>query len=75
MKSVTIYLFFLPFEINYYHKIAIFSLPLQVVSAPLFIAIGVISLLCFFYVPLIKVDKVLILILDLTKPQPLNLAI
>ncbi|HHT67069.1 MAG TPA: MBL fold metallo-hydrolase [Erysipelotrichaceae bacterium] len=77
MKSVTIYLFFLPFEINYYHKIAIFSLPLQVVSAPLFIAIGVISLLCFFYVPLIKVDKVLILILQtfIKIIEPLNLAI
>lgn len=62
-RYLIIYLFFLPFEISYYNKIVILSLPLQIVSTPLFLLIGVISLLCFFYVPLYKVDSFLIFIL------------
>ena len=58
-----IYLFFLPFEIAYYNKIVILSLPLQIIMTPLFLTIGVISLLCFFYVPLYKVDSFLIFLL------------
>ena len=59
-RYLIIYLFFLPFEINYYNKIVILSLPLQVISTPLFLLIGVVSLLCFFYVPIYGVDKFLI---------------
>ena len=58
-----IYLFFLPFEIAYYNKIVILSLPLQIAITPLFLLIGIISLLCFFYVPLYKVDSFFIIIL------------
>ena len=63
-RYLIIYLFFLPFEINYYNKVVILSLPLQVISLPIFLAIGVISLLCFFYVPIYKVDSFLIFILE-----------
>ena len=63
-RYLIIYLFFLPFEINYYNKIVILSLPLQVISTPLFLSIGVVSLLCFFYVPIYKVDEFLIFILQ-----------
>ena len=63
-RYLIIYLFFLPFEINYYNKVVILSLPLQVISLPLFLAIGVVSLLCFFYVPIYKVDEFLIFILE-----------
>ena len=63
-RYLIIYLFFLPFEIDYYNKVVIFSLPLQVISLPLFLAIGVVSLLCFYYVPIYKVDSFLIFILE-----------
>ena len=63
-KYLIVYLLFLPFEVNYYNKIVILSLPLQVISTPLFLAIGVVSLLCFFYVPIYSVDKFLISILS-----------
>ena len=63
-RYLIIYLFFLPFEINYYNEVVIFSLPLQVISLPLFLAIGVVSLLCFYYVPIYKVDSFLIFILE-----------
>ena len=63
-RYLIIYLFFLPFEINYYNKIVILSLPLQVISLPLFLAIGTVSLLCFFYVPIYKIDEFLIFILE-----------
>ena len=63
-KYLIVYLLFLPFEVNYYNKIVILSLPLQVISTPLFLAIGVVSLLCFFYVPIYNVDKFLISILS-----------
>ena len=62
-KSFTIYLFFLPFEIMYYHKVVVMSFPLQVISTPLFLLIGIISLLCFFRVPIYVVDKGLIFLL------------
>ena len=62
-KSFTIYLFFLPFEIIYYHKVVVMSFPLQVISTPLFLLIGIISLLCFFRIPLYAVDKGLIFLL------------
>ena len=63
-RYLIVYMLFLPFEVNYYNKIVILSLPLQVISTPLFLAIGVVSLLCFFYVPLYSVDKFLISILS-----------
>ena len=63
-RYLIIYLFFLPFEINYYNRIVILSLPLQVISLPLFLVIGTVSLLCFFYVPIYKIDEFLIFILE-----------
>ena len=62
-KSFTIYLFFLPFEMMYYHKVVVMSFPLQVISTPLFLLIGIISLLCFFRIPIYAVDKGLIFLL------------
>ena len=62
-RYLIIYLFFIPFESMYYNKVVILSLPLQVLLAPLFILIGIISLLCFFYVPLYPVVGFLITIL------------
>ena len=59
-RYLIIYLFFIPFEINYYNKVVILSLPLQIVMTPLFLLIGVISLLCFFYVPLYKANRIFI---------------
>ena len=63
IKYLIIYLFFIPFEISYYNKIVILSLPLQILLAPLFMLIAVISLLCFFYVPLYPVVTFLVNIL------------
>lgn len=76
-KSFAIYLFFLPFEISYFNRIVIFSLPFQILSMPLFIVIGIISILCFFYIPLISVDKFLISVLQkiVQVINPLNFAI
>lgn len=65
-RYLIIYLFFIPFEISYYNKIVIMSLPLQILFAPLFILIAVISLLCFFYVPLYPVVTFLVNILKST---------
>ena len=62
-KSLTIYLFFLPFEMMYYHKVVVMSFPLQVISTPLFLLIGIVSLLCFFRIPLYAVDKGLVFLL------------
>ena len=62
-RYLLIYLFFIPFEAHYYNKIVILSLPMQIIASPLFLLIGFISLLCFFYIPLYQVDKFLIDIL------------
>ena len=62
-KYLIIYLFFIPFEMMYYNKIVIFSLPLQIILSPVFILIAIISLLCFFYVPLYPVTNFLVGIL------------
>ena len=62
-RSFTIYLFFLPFEIMYYHKVVVLSFPLQIISTPLFLLIGIVSLLCFFSIPLYAVDKGLVFLL------------
>ena len=63
-RSLTIYLFFLPFEIMYYHKVVVMSFPLQIISAPLFLLIGIVSLLCFFRIPIYAVDKGLVFLLN-----------
>ena len=62
-RYLTIYLFFLPFEVVFYNKITFLSLPLQIIVTPLFLVIGVISLLCFFYIPLYKINSFFITIL------------
>lgn len=62
-RSLTIYLYFLPFEIMYYHIVVVLSFPLQIISTPLFLLIGIVSLLCFFRIPIYAVDKGLIFLL------------
>lgn len=62
-KYLIIYLFFIPFEMMYYNRIVILSLPLQIILSPIFILIAIISLLCFFYVPLYPVANFLVGIL------------
>ena len=62
-RSLTIYLFFLPFEMMYYHKVVAMSFPLQVISTPLFLLIGIVSLLCFFRIPIYAIDKGLVFLL------------
>ena len=62
-KSLTIYLFFIPFEIVYYHKVVILSFPLQIISTPLFMMIGITSLLCFFRIPIYAFDRLFIFLL------------
>jgi len=62
-RSLTIYLLFLPFEVIYYHKIVILSFPLQIISTPLFLLIGITSLLCFFRIPIYAFDKLFIFLL------------
>jgi len=59
-----IYLFFLPFEIAYYNKIVILSLPLQIMLTPLFLLIGFVSMFCFFRIPLYGFVKILIKLLS-----------
>lgn len=63
MRALTIYLFFIPFEALYYNKIVILSFPLQIISTPLFLLIGIVSLLCFFKIPLYSFDKLLVFLL------------
>ena len=62
-KAVSIYLFFIPFEIHYYHKIVILSLPLQIISTPLFLLLGVSCLLCFFKIPIYAFARLFIFLL------------
>ena len=62
-SSLTIYLFFIPFEVQYYHKIVVLSFPLQIISTPLFLLIGITSLLCFFRIPIYAIDKLFIFLL------------
>ena len=52
IRYLIVYMFFLPFEALYYNKIVILSLPLQILLSPIFILLAVLSLLCFFYVPI-----------------------
>ena len=62
-KALTIYLFFIPFEIAYYHKVVVFAFLLQIISTPLFLLIGVTSLLCFFKIPIYAFDRLFIFLL------------
>ena len=62
-KTLTIYLFFIPFEMKYYYKIVILSLPLQLISTPLFLFIGISSLLCFYQLPLYPFAKLSVFLL------------
>lgn len=54
VKTFSIYLLFLPFEAKFYNEIKVFALPLQVVSTPLFMALGLTSLITFFGFPLTR---------------------
>ena len=76
-RYLIIYLFFLPFEMAYYNKIVIFSLPIQIIISPLMMAIGVVSLLCFFYVPIYPINDFLLMILkwfvNLIKPLSIGI--
>ena len=63
-KALAIYLFFIPFEASYYNKIVILSFPLQLLSTPLFLLIGISSLLCFFKIPIYPVTKIFVFLLS-----------
>ena len=60
IRYLIIYLFFIPFEATYYNKIVILAMPLQIILSPSFVLIAFISLLCFYYVPLYPLLKILI---------------
>ena len=48
---------------KYYYKIVILSLPLQLISTPLFLFIGISSLLCFYQLPLYPFAKLSVFLL------------
>lgn len=50
-----IYIYFIPFEVQFYHELNLISLPLQIVLSPLFISFGVSALLTFLFIPLYPV--------------------
>ena len=49
---ILIYLFIIPFEIKFYNSISPLSMVFQILLTPLFLIIGLLSLLCFFRIPL-----------------------
>ena len=49
-----IYLFFIPFEIRYYHSLSPLSVLYQTVFSPYFILIAIISLISFYGLPIYK---------------------
>ena len=77
LRYLLIYVFFLPLEIAYYNKIVILSLPIQIIISPLMMLIGVISLLCFFYVPIYPINDFFLTILkwfvNLIKPLSIGI--
>lgn len=46
------YLFFIPFEISYFHEINILLTPISLLLSPLAILTSISSLLCFFHIPI-----------------------
>ena len=49
-----IYLFFIPFELNYFHSLAPLSVIYQVILSPLFIIFFLMAFLSFHYLPIYK---------------------
>ena len=60
LTSLVVYFYFIPFEIKYYNSINLLSFPLSFLLSPLFIVIGVISLLTLYGIPIYVVPKWLI---------------
>lgn len=64
-------LFFLPFELRYYHSLSLLALPLQIVLTPLFILFGLVSLLSFYGLPIYAVGNGLYEVVKFST-RPLN---
>lgn len=52
--AILAYIFFIPFELKYYHSIEPFSSANQMIFTPYFLLLGVISLLAFYGLPIYK---------------------
>ena len=52
---LSIYLFFIPFELSYFHSLSPLSVVYQVILSPLFILFFFMALVSFHYVPIYKV--------------------
>lgn len=52
INTLFIYLFFIPFECKYYNGYNPLSLLLQTLLTPLFILLGIVSLICFYKIPI-----------------------
>lgn len=50
--SISIYLFFIPFELKFYNSLSPFSLILQPILTPAFIVFGILALFTFYGLPL-----------------------
>ena len=55
--SFIVYLFFIPFEMKYYNSINLLTFPISYLLSPLFIFIGITSLLCLYNIPMYVVPK------------------
>lgn len=52
LMYVSIWLFFIPFETNYYHEISLLGPLIQIILSPAIIFISFLLTLCFYFVPL-----------------------
>ena len=72
LPIVLTYLFMIPFELNFYNGIAPLSMLLQLIFTPIFLFIGLVSILCFFRLPLYKfiesISKILFDVMRFIKP-------
>lgn len=55
-----VFLFFIPFEIQYYHEVNLFSFLIVNILSPFIILISVVTLLCFYKIPLYSASDFLI---------------
>ena len=54
LQFASIYLFFIPFELSYFHSLSPLSVIYQVILSPLFIVFFLMAFLSFHYVPIYK---------------------
>lgn len=57
--TLLILVIFIPFELKYYQEFSLLSYPLQLLFTPFFILIALISLLCFYHIPLYSISSFL----------------